>query len=63
MLGEFDGVFDRAVAPAHLGGVLRGGVLRIVDKKICAMDKLGNSGMSEDSSTTDIPQEDTDVAE
>ena len=32
ILDQFDRVFDRAVAPSHLGRVFSRGVLRVVDK-------------------------------
>src|SRR5437879_3984717 len=43
VLGELHGVFDRAVAPASLGRVLRGGVLPVVYEKVCVANKLGIS--------------------
>src|SRR4029077_13086674 len=39
-LAELYDVFYRAVAPAYLGGVLGGGILGIMDEKICATDKF-----------------------
>jgi hypothetical protein len=41
VLAEFHHVFDRAMAPADLGRILFGSVLRIVDEKICAIDEFG----------------------
>ena len=43
VLAEFHHVFDWAMAPADLGRILFGSVLRVVDEKIRATDKFGVS--------------------
>ena len=42
-LAEVHYVFDRAVAPADLGRILFGSILRVVDEKIGAIDEFGVS--------------------
>ncbi len=39
-LAEPDGVFGGAMTPADLGWIFRGGVLCIVNEKVCTLDKF-----------------------
>ena len=43
VLAELHHVFNRAMAPADLGRILFGSVLRVVDEKIRPIDKFGVS--------------------
>jgi hypothetical protein len=43
VLAELHHVFNRTMAPANLGRILFGSVLRVVDEKIRAIDKFGVS--------------------
>ena len=40
-MAELHGVFDCAVAPANLGRVLVGSILRVMDEEVSARDELG----------------------